>query len=831
MKNYVGIDLGTTNSAICSYDGENLMIYTSPEQHKVTPSAVYIDRRSRYFGVRAYRMSAFSPDNVAVSFKRLMGTNTPILIPAMNLTMTPEQCSAEILKVLFGYLPEDMRNDQETGTVITVPAAFNQMQRDATMAAAEMAGIGKVALMQEPVAAVMSVMRSRKSDGIFLIYDLGGGTFDIALAQSISRRVSLLDHGGITMCGGRDFDKSLVDNVVKPWLLENFDLPGTFSVDPKYRLLPRLATWASEQAKIELSAKDQANISLPESEIRIKDRSGNEIYLDIPIDRKILGSLIENRIIETIEATREVLTRAVLTPNDIDRIVFVGGPTQYKPTRDMVSFQLGITADTRVDAMTAVAEGAAIFAESIDWSTPKRYRKSSRGSVSAGGKLNISFEFIARTPDIKAIITAKCSGSLLPGAQFQIDSIDTGWTSGRMELKDGTTVSVILSKYGENKFKVFVFDPSGGPISLEQDSVIITRTMATVEAIPASHSLGVEIKEKISTTATKLEYLVHKGNSLPHKGIRIFKSGEALRANGPGALIFKLYEGEIENPVHDNEFVGCFKITGTDFESGVIQPGDDLIMDYEVSDAGKISISVSVPSISGTFSPNHDFYSRQEGQIDFLKADKRFIEESEEMLERVNDFSSKVEDARLETARNKLLEVQELVDQSENPEACKQASENIKKVKKILAQVRKDNLSDIRQSELDFLVKFFKENLEQIAKPTEITAYQNMAKSAQRAVRQNLSDFENITDQMRGMNWQILWRQDWFIIDTFKRFSDQEYMFINKSAFRQLIQEGSQAMNLDNIDDLRKIVLAMYEIRITTQSGRDMLLPVNILAG
>ena len=139
--------------------------------------------------------------------------------------MSPEECSAEILKVLFGYLPEEMRNDPDTGTVITVPAAFNQMQKDATMQAAQMAGIGKVALMQEPVAAVMSVMRARNADGMFLIYDLGGGTLDISIAESIGRRVNLLAHGGIAMCGGRDFDRTLMDNIVKPWLLENFDLP------------------------------------------------------------------------------------------------------------------------------------------------------------------------------------------------------------------------------------------------------------------------------------------------------------------------------------------------------------------------------------------------------------------------------------------------------------------------------------------------------------------------------------------------------------------------------------------------------------------------------
>ena len=236
MKNFIGIDLGTTNSAICSYDGSETRIWKSPEQNDVTPSAIYIGQRgNKYVGKRAYDSAPQSPDNSAMLFKRFMGTNTPIQLSAVNLTMTPEECSAEVLKVLFGYLPEEIRNDPDTGTVITVPAAFNQMQKDATSEAANKAGLGKIALMQEPVAAVMSVMRTGITDGKFLIYDLGGGTLDIAIAESIGGRVELLSLGGISMCGGRDFDRVLIDNVVRPWLLENFDLPEDFSINPNFK--------------------------------------------------------------------------------------------------------------------------------------------------------------------------------------------------------------------------------------------------------------------------------------------------------------------------------------------------------------------------------------------------------------------------------------------------------------------------------------------------------------------------------------------------------------------------------------------------------------------
>ena len=149
MSYYIGIDLGTTNSAICSYDGKNVRIWKSPDQNDVTPSAIFVDRRgNRYYGTKAYNQAPYNPQNSATLFKRYMGTTEKLRLEAANLVLTPEECSAEILKVLYNYLPEEIRNDPETATVITVPAAFNQMKKDATLQAAKLAGIGKVALMQ-----------------------------------------------------------------------------------------------------------------------------------------------------------------------------------------------------------------------------------------------------------------------------------------------------------------------------------------------------------------------------------------------------------------------------------------------------------------------------------------------------------------------------------------------------------------------------------------------------------------------------------------------------------------------------------------------------------
>lgn len=830
---YVGIDLGTTNSAICSYDGEHVHLYKSPDQQDVTPSAIFIDRRgNKYFGTRAYNQSVRSPDNAAVLFKRFMGTSTPIKLPAANVTLTPEECSAEILRVLFGYLPDEIRQDSSLGTVITVPAAFNQMQKDATKAAADAAGIGAVALMQEPVAAVMSVMQSRKADGTFLIYDLGGGTLDVAIAESTSGRVNLLAHGGIAMCGGRDFDRAIVDNVVKPWLREHFDLPDNLNGDAKYKKLMRMAAWASENAKIALSQREDAVISLPETDLGVRDQADEEIYLDVPIDRKTYEPLIEHQVDESIHAVRETLEKAGIRSEDVERIVFVGGPTNYKPLRDKVAFELGIAASTEVNPMTAVAEGAAIFAESIDWSNQSRGRKSSRGSISAGGDLNLVLNYVARTPDVKAKVVMKLAGNAAPGAQFQIDSLDTGWSSGRMALKDGAGIELTLAKPGENTFKIFVFDSSGGPVRLPHDQIVITRTAATIDAIPASSSIGVEVLGTSGGRTTSLTYLVRDGDQLPAKGTLKFRAGDAVKAGSTGALRFKLWEGEIPDPVRDNRFIGMLEIKGSDFEDGIIAKGAELDCKYEVTDAGQVTLEVSVPSVRGSFGHGRSFYSREQGQIDFSNAARLISEESDQALERVEEMSAKVDDERLDRAREKLESAKSAATQGAgNDEAAKQAMDDVQDAKLLLSDTRQAHLKDIRQMELDAVVERFNKAVRQFARPSEATAFENLTKTAQRDVDNNSLDFEAHVDEMRNRNFEILWRQDWYVIDHFKWIADRPFFTSDPNQHAALVAMGREALNANDIDKLRAVVGQLYAIRIDTASDDDLGAVANIVRG
>lgn len=829
--NYVGIDLGTTNSAICSYDGETVRLYKSPEQHDVTPSAIFIDKRgNKYVGTRAYANAARTPDQAAVLFKRLMGTSTPVVMPGVQRTMMPEECSAEILRVLFGYLPEEIRLDESLGTVITVPAAFNQMQKDATMSAATLAQIGQVGLMQEPVAAVMSVMRQRRQDGVFCVYDLGGGTLDIAVAQSIAGRVSLLAHGGIAMCGGRDFDRIIFDAIVRPWLLEHFSLPQDFFGQPAYKPLARMAIWAAEKAKIELSQREETLISLSETELSVRDLAGQELYLDIPFTRKQLDELMAPKLTESIEAARDTLHKSGFDPHDVERLVFVGGPTQYKPLRDKIAFELGIAPSTEVNPMTAVAEGAAIFAESIDWNSRNRGRKNARGTISTSGSLDISFAYASRTPDTKAKILAKVAGILASGTEFQIDSLDTGWSSGRVALRDGASMELTLSRPGENRFKVFVFDSVGAPISFNNNQIVISRTAASIDAIPASHTISVAAKDKIGGPLV-LAHLVREGEPLPKKGFLTFKAEESLKSgNATGSINFQLWEGDCKDPITDNRFIGLFKITGKDFSEGIISAGADLHCDYEVLDSGQIVLEVSVPSISGSFHSGRNFYSRQEGQIDFSNAAKLIQEEASQVLERLNEIASKVDDSRLIEARDKLSRTESLSDCSD-PETAKQAMDHIQQIKRLLAKTRQTHLKTIRQLELEKAVTFFEKVVRAHARPSEVTTFENLVKTAQRVMASPTGEFEGYIDDLRSKNFLVLWRQDWFVLDRFKLLTEAAHLFPNSREHAQLVVVGNEALKANDMDKFRQVVAQLDAARIGSAREDDMMATTNIVRG
>ena len=519
-----------------------------------------------------------------------------------------------------------------------------------------------------------------------------------------------------------------------------------------------------------------------------------------------------------------------MTANDVERVVFVGGPTHYKPLRDKVAFELGVPGSTEVNPMTAVSEGAAVFAESVEWGSQSKGRKSNRGKVSSTGAISVAFNYIARTPDNKAKIAVQLTDEVLDGAEFQIDNLDTGWSSGRMALVDGKITEVSLSKNGENTFKVFVFDADGGPVTLGEDRLVVTRTAATVEAIPASYSIGIEVLEKLGGRAS-LDWLVRAGDQLPVKGTRTYKATESLKAGSAGVINFKVWEGEIEDPVEDNRFIGVFKISGSDFDQGVIPAGASLELNYEIQDSGHIVIGVDVPEIGGVFAAGQSFYSRQEGEIDFHGDSKRILDDSESVMQRLDDVSTVCDDPKVEQARQKLASASQDRLNDGDAETAQEAMESVLEAKRLLAKARKENAKQIRQLDLDRSKEFFDGFVREFARPSEETAFDSLVRTAQRDIDRNSAGFETHLDEMRNKISEILWRQDWFLIHRFNEMAKSPHLFSDVSKHEELVQTGQRCLESDDIENLRAVMAALAAIQIYTSTETDMLDMANIVRG
>lgn len=828
MKYYVGIDLGTTNSVISTFDGESVRVWKSKkDQNDVTPSAIYIDKRGkRYYGKNAYIKYSQDPDRCAVLFKRFMGTSTKINIG--DETLTPEECSAEILRELYKNLPEEIRETDEVGVVITVPAAFNQMQNAATLEAAKLAGFSYVSLMQEPVAAIMSVMMQSNTNANFLIYDLGGGTLDVAIAESISGKVNLLAHGGMVMCGGRDFDRLLLNNVVNPWIMENYSLPDGWQSKKEYKKITRIASYFIEMAKIELSSDEEATIV---GETGVQDLDGEDIYLDITITRDQFNELIKPLVDQSIQATRETIEKSGLGPDEFDKIVFIGGPTNYKPLRDMVVNELAIQGSIEVNPMTAVSEGASIYAESIDWESSTNTRKTNKAVIETDKTLGLSFKYISRTNDDKAKILVNLSKEI-EGYTIEVTSVDTGWTSGSIKLANKASIIVPLSKKGNNTFTVEVYNEQGKTISVENNKIVIAKTLATVGNILASHSIGIEVQDTTNSKESTLDYIVREGDVLPCKGQRKFRATEAIKARSAASLNFKLWEGEIEDCAEDNRFIGFMKVSGQDFDYGMIMKGAEVICDYVVDESGGVKIEISIPSISEVFNSDKNFYTRQEGQMDLDNAAEILATQGRVILDRIKDLGENIQ-----TGQEELDIAGEIASQAMNVENLDREDiqhlhEKLLIARKKLNAIRRENLVPIRKAELESLKEYYDESITKMDIPQDVrNKYNELFTQAESVISAKHSAFENITREISYLNYDVNNEYDPIFVFKYLLWElGQPEKYRNMDRFNSIKQQASAAIEAGDRNTVCRLIKELLEIKVDVDE-KDATVLANIARG
>jgi molecular chaperone DnaK len=823
---YIGIDLGTTNSAIVGNKSSELKIYKTADGADTLPSVIYIDKRGhRLYGKRAYDQALLSPENVASGFKRLMGTSTKMDLQAANLNMSPEECSAEILKILMGQAFTESGADEIKGAVITIPAAFNQMQSEATIRAAELAGISQVALLQEPIAAAMAAMSHVKNkSGQFLVYDIGGGTFDLALVQSISGTINVIAHEGINMLGGRDFDRAIVNQYVRPWLLSKFDLPEDFQKNDKYKRLIGIARLAAEKAKIELSTSESEVIFASDEEVRVKDEKGNDIFLEVELTRKNLEDLISEDVEKTIQLTRKILKDNGYTHEDIDRIVFVGGPTKMPFIRNKVPQELGIPVDLQIDPMTAVALGAAIYAESREWDGKLTKRKASRSTNSISDGIDLKFDHPARSSDDKAKIRIKIgekdSGD---GFEIQVDSTG-GWTSGRKAIAGDSTIEVPLSEMGDNTFRIMAFDSSGKPLKDASKTFVIVRTFASTAGIPATQTISVKVRESADSAQNILTHIITKGTSLPAKGESKFKAARDLKAGDKDDHFnFELYQDEGAKEPELNLCIGVFRISGSDLEAGMkIREGDEIVFNWEMSDSGLLKATVDLPSVGQTFD-TPKFYVDQAGHQAFDRDGGKIAtsvlidaqEELEKLIEVTGQSGEAVEEIKKDIEKQK-----EILDNASDADTTRSVTESSRHIRQAISKVKHapENQSKVLTSDLEGLVGAFDEFARDYVDSRAGDIFDLNAKHAAeclaRSSEKDIKDAESHIRAMRTIFMTGLWTNPEFLVDRLRGEAANSHLATDKKKFEDLIQKGAEAVKANDTDELRRILIALNDLKI-----------------
>ena len=349
MSKVIGIDLGTTNSVVSVMEGGEPTVITNPEGSRITPSVVgFTKDGQRLVGQLAKRQAVSNPDRTISSIKRHMG-ETDYKVTIDGKAYTPQEISAMILQKLKAdaeaYLGETV-----TQAVITVPAYFNDSQRQATKDAGKIAGLDVLRIINEPTAAALAYGLDKDEDETILVFDLGGGTFDVSILELSGGTFEVLATNGDTHLGGDDFDQKIID-----WMVSEFQKENGIDLSQDKMAAQRLKE-AAEKAKIELSSMTQTQINLP---FITADASGPK-HLDLTLTRQKFNELTSDLVQRTMDPTHKAMADADLTPSDINKIILVGGSSRIPAVQDAIRNILNKEPSKGVNPDECVSVGAAI---------------------------------------------------------------------------------------------------------------------------------------------------------------------------------------------------------------------------------------------------------------------------------------------------------------------------------------------------------------------------------------------------------------------------------------------------------------------------------------
>lgn len=580
------IDLGTTNSLIAHYEGGKVEIFKSPISWKNTlPSVVAFRNERTIVGEKAKELVSKDPSNVFGFFKRKMGTSENYYVPNLKAEKSPIDLSACVLRELKTFLID---GQQPQSVVITIPASFDTIQSNATKKAGYEAGFKEVALLQEPVAASLAfanTVEGETLEGQWLVYDLGGGTFDAALVRMDSGDMRVIDHEGDNYLGGLDFDTMIIDEFIAPFLASK----GKFSnllADLKnkggrleksyFELL-----YKAEQAKIQLSSSESAEI-----EFEIEDDEGWELEYIVPISRTDFERVIADKIEGTISLLKDLIDRNHLKNSDIKQVVLVGGSTYIPYVRRRLTEILQIPVNIKTDPTTAIAVGAAFYAgtKTIQLNEKDLDTMPSNGEV----RIKVKTAYQKVSQETQEYFTAQIDGEWQE-AQYRITREDGGYDSGLKPAAERISELLPLTRDIFNTFLLKFYDKYQNIISSDATPVSIMHGKFNLHGQPLPNDICIEVDD-IENLTTQLEPIFDKNAILPLRKTIIKTISKTIEKGSDDRLIINVLEGKRGATPASCLTLGVIEIKGRDIPFNLVK-GSDVEITLELSESRDLKVN------------------------------------------------------------------------------------------------------------------------------------------------------------------------------------------------------------------------------------------------
>ena len=605
-----GIDLGTTNSAIAIIEKGESQIIKSELQKDTVPSCVgFSKKKTIAVGDRAFNQLSSDKlhsiksgknldSNTFIEFKRTMGSDKKYFSSFMEKEFSSEELSSEVLKKLKSFV----QNDDFKSVVITIPAMFNDNQKAATIKAANLAGFTQVELLQEPIAAAMAYgIDAKIKDGQILIFDFGGGTFDVCLVNSEDGIMQVKDTEGDNWLGGKNLDNAIVDEILIPYLQENYSIDSFLNNEIENSLLREALKVRAEEIKINLSFSKSYDVISNLDEYP-DDDNGDEISFDFIVTHEQLKNAIAPVFQKAIDIAKEVLKRNKLTGNSINSLILVGGPTFSPVLREMLTEQI-CAPNTSVDPMTVVARGAAIYASqfNIDEAIIDEVRDKTKI------QLNLAYE--SQSVENEEMLVVKLNKDKITGAIpskifITVKRADGGWESDKVEIDEtGEIIELSLRPGKPNTFELFIYNDKGDNFPCEPNEITIIQGIKTGSAT-LPYTYGIELLGENGKANFYPFKGLEKGQTMPASGeMTGLKTQKDIRPGSSDEINISIYQGTIDakgTRAINQTWVSTLKLKGSDI-SKLLPKNSDVNLFLEIVNDSESKLSVDIPYLNETF--------------------------------------------------------------------------------------------------------------------------------------------------------------------------------------------------------------------------------------